>query len=102
MRQLTVAQSYSLPYIANGQNTVLVSPSLSGKTLSYLLPVLSHIGSHSKAINSIKVSSNIHYFVPHAFYAQYDLQIHVHARRCPLTQKLHTFLCGLVNSLLQI
>lgn len=45
MKQFTLAQSYSIPYIFGGKNTILVSPSSTGKTLSYLLPLLSVVNS---------------------------------------------------------
>lgn len=41
MQQLTMAQSHSMPHILGGKNVVLVSPPSTGKTLSYLLPLLS-------------------------------------------------------------
>ena len=43
MHRFTNAQSYSIPYIFHGKSTVIVSPTLTGKTLSYLLPLLSSV-----------------------------------------------------------
>ena len=42
---LTSAQSSSIPYINNNKNTVLVSPASTGKTLSYLLPLVANLAS---------------------------------------------------------
>ena len=39
-RSPTSAQAYAWPYIWEGDNVVLVSPSSTGKTLAYLLPLL--------------------------------------------------------------
>lgn len=53
MQELTVAQSYAIPYVADGQNTVVVSPSSTGKTLSYLLPLLHNLNSVAKISNKV-------------------------------------------------
>ena len=43
MSSLTTVQSYSIPFVKGGKNTVIVSPTASGKTLSYLLPLIANI-----------------------------------------------------------
>ncbi|XP_065910121.1 putative ATP-dependent RNA helicase TDRD12 isoform X2 [Dysidea avara] len=39
----TIIQQYGWPYLMSGHSCVLVSPSRTGKTLAYLLPLLSHL-----------------------------------------------------------
>lgn len=41
----TVAQMYGWPYIDSGQDITLIAPSGTGKTLAYLLPLLTKIDS---------------------------------------------------------
>ena len=36
----TAVQAYAWPYISEGRNVVMVSPTSTGKTLAYLLPLL--------------------------------------------------------------
>ena len=52
----TTAQKYGWPYIRSGENVTLISPSRTGKTLAYLLPVLTKIGTTSRGISSVSYS----------------------------------------------
>ena len=54
MVSFTVAQSYGIPYILSRNDTVIVSPTSTGKTLAYLLPLLNIIDSsgHNCKVNN--------------------------------------------------
>ena len=55
-RDPTAAQGYTWPYISSGQDLVLVSPPSSGKTLAYLLPLLTTISAPTARDTSEKYS----------------------------------------------
>ena len=55
-RDPTAAQAYTWPYVSSGQDVVFVSPPLSGKTLTYLLPLLTTISAPTPRDSSEKYS----------------------------------------------
>ena len=43
MTSLTGLQSHAIPYVQSTKSIVMISPTASGKTLSYLLPVMGNL-----------------------------------------------------------
>ena len=58
----TNAQKYGWPYIHSGEDVTLISPPRTGKTLAYLLPVLTKIGTRTKGVTSVSCSA-VEYYV---------------------------------------
>lgn len=56
LRQSTPVQAYGWPYVLTGRDTVLVSPHGSGKTLAYLLPLLSQLAKRKTAGYEVRSS----------------------------------------------
>ena len=55
-RDPTAAQAYNWPYVSSGRDVLFVSPPLSGKTLAYLLPLLTTISASTPRDSSEKYS----------------------------------------------
>ena len=66
MRNLTASQSYANPYIRSKKDTVLISPSLTGKTIAYLLPLLD--SKQSKDVSKLTTMWYCEYRLPYFYY----------------------------------
>src|SRR3954470_3129640 len=54
----TTIQSYAIPMIAQNKNVIAQSPTGTGKTLAYLLPVLNQIDPDKKSVQAVILASS--------------------------------------------
>jgi superfamily II DNA/RNA helicase len=54
----TSIQSYAIPYILENKDVIAKSPTGTGKTLAYLLPVLNKIDAEKKAVQAVILASS--------------------------------------------